>query len=262
MLCRHLKNNPMLLDWLPTALGTVGVAMLYYTGSRELSMYTVISYTSLWKMAYYLFFASALSVIISAVGRFRLFVVVALWAIGCLYYWLFNESEIWASVYKSVLYWMSFAGLCGLFVIFARLFFKQKPYKLSSGKVMMWIFNMAAIISLSIALAEVIKQITSHNNVFISQKAAITILWSLSAFVQMWLGMRLKYKTLRIISLSLLGLVLCKLFLYDLNNVSTGAKIVAFVVLGVVLLVMSFLYQKLKKILFEEDEKDDINLID
>jgi len=84
-------------------------------------------------------------------------------------------------------------------------------------------------------------------------KATVTVLWSICAFVQMWLGMRLKYKTLRIISLSLLGLVLCKLFVYDLSSVSQGAKIIAFVVLGVVLLVLSFLYQKLKKILFEEE---------
>jgi uncharacterized membrane protein len=117
----------------------------------------------------------------------------------------------------------------------------------------MWFFNVAAIITLSIATLEVIHQMAMYKSLNISNKATVTILWSLCAFVQMWLGMRLKYKTLRIISLSLLGLVLCKLFLYDLNAVSQGAKIVAFVVLGVVLLVLSFLYQKLKKILFEEE---------
>ena len=117
----------------------------------------------------------------------------------------------------------------------------------------MWFFNVAAIISLSIAAIEVINQITLHNDLYISNKVTITVLWSLCAFVQMWLGMHLKYKTLRIISLSLLGLVLCKLVMYDLINVSQGAKVVAFVVLGVVLLVLSFLYQKLKKILFEEE---------
>ena len=118
---------------------------------------------------------------------------------------------------------------------------------------MMWIFNAAAVIGVSIAAIEAINQITSYNNLEISNKVVTTILWSLCAFVQMWLGMRFKYKTLRVISLSLLGLVLCKLFLYDLINVSQGAKIIAFVVLGVVLLVLSFLYQKLKKILFEEE---------
>jgi len=40
--------------------------------------------------------------------------------------------------------------------------------------------------------------------------------------------------------------------MYDLSSVSQGAKIVAFVVLGVVLLVLSFLYQKLKKMLFDD----------
>ena len=152
-----------------------------------------------------------------------------------------------------MLYWVGVAGLCGLFVFVARIFYSQYPLKSSQGKTMMWFFNVAAIISISIATVEAINQVTSYNNLGISNKATVTILWSLCAFVQMWLGMHFKYKTLRIISLSLLGLVLCKLFLYDLSNVSQGAKIIAFVVLGVVLLVLSFLYQKLKKILFEEE---------
>jgi len=152
-----------------------------------------------------------------------------------------------------MLYWIGFAGLCGLFTMVARIFYKQYQLKSLSGKIMMWIFNVAAIISLSVAIIEGINQITLHNDLYISNKISITVLWTLCAFVQMWLGMQLKYKTLRIISLSLLGLVLLKLFMYDLINVSQGAKIIAFVVLGVVLLVLSFLYQKLKKILFEEE---------
>jgi uncharacterized membrane protein len=148
---------------------------------------------------------------------------------------------------------MGFAGLCGLFVVIARIFYAKYPIKSQPGKTMMWFFNASAITCISIAPVEAINQIGICKHLDVSNKATVTILWSLCAFVQMWLGMRLKYKTLRIISLSLLGLVLCKLFMYDLSNVSQGARIVALVVLGVVLLVLSFMYQKLKKILFEEE---------
>jgi uncharacterized membrane protein len=270
LLCRHNNEHPehkWTLDWLPTAIGTVAAVMLFYTGNRELYMYIDTDYTSFWKMAYFLIFTSALTVITGrrneVACRFRFIAVIALWAVGCLYYWFSTGSlhtQLKSLIYDHtsyalpvVLYWMGFAGLCGLFVAIARIFYRQYPLKSTSGKTMMWFFNVAAIICLSIATVEVIYQITLNNDLYISNKATITVLWSLCAFVQMWLGMRLKYKTLRIISLSLLGLVLCKLFLYDLSAVSQGAKIVAFVVLGVVLLVLSFLYQKLKKILFDEE---------
>jgi len=243
--------------WLPTAIGTVAAMMLFYTGNRELYMYTSTDYTSIWQMAYFLIFACILSVITGRTAvtcRFRFFAVIALWVVGCLYFW-FNDCTISLihKAYAFMLYWIGFVGLCGLFTVVSRIFYKQYQLKSPSGKIMMWIFNVAAIISLSVAIIEGINQITLHKDLYISNKISITILWTLCAFVQMWLGMQLKYKTLRIISLSLLGLVLLKLFMYDLINVSQGAKIIAFVVLGVVLLVLSFLYQKLKKILFEEE---------
>ena len=272
LLRRHYSETEqswVLPEWMSTAIGTVAVGCLFYTGNRELYMYTNTDYTSFWRIAYMLMFAWSVSVIIGRRAHscsFRFFAVIGLWALGCLCYWsnAYNlqgqfESMVYnqtSYVVPAILYWIGFAGLCGLFVVVARIFYKQHPLKSPWGKTMMWFFNASAIICLSIAVVEIINQMTSYNNVYVSTKAAITVLWSISAFIQMWLGMHLKYKTLRIISLSLLGLVLCKLFLYDLSTVSQGGKIVAFVVLGVVLLVLSFLYQKLKKMMFEDDEKE------
>jgi uncharacterized membrane protein len=68
----------------------------------------------------------------------------------------------------------------------------------------------------------------------------------------MWLGMRHKNKTLRIAALSLFAVALLKLFFADIRNVSEGGKILAFILLGVLLLTISFMYQKLKKILIDE----------
>lgn len=87
------------------------------------------------------------------------------------------------------------------------------------------------------------------------QKAGLTIVWAVLSFAMMWLGMRHKYKTLRIISLSFFTLALLKLFLYDISNISAGGKIAAFIMLGVLLLVISFMYQRLKKIIIDNEEK-------
>ena len=44
----------------------------------------------------------------------------------------------------------------------------------------------------------------------------------------------------------LLGITILKLFVYDIRNASETGKIVAFILLGVLILIISFVYQKLK----------------
>jgi uncharacterized membrane protein len=73
----------------------------------------------------------------------------------------------------------------------------------------------------------------------------------------MWLGMKYSFKTLRIISLSLFTVTLVKLFAYDIQNIPPGGKIAAFIMLGLLLLIISFMYQRLKKILIGDPEKND-----
>lgn len=86
-------------------------------------------------------------------------------------------------------------------------------------------------------------------------KAGYPILWSMIAFVCLTFGIKRAYKSLRIASLSLIGLTILKLFFYDITNVSEGGKIAAFILLGIVLLIISFTYQKIKAIILEGEEK-------
>ncbi|HTL07653.1 MAG TPA: DUF2339 domain-containing protein, partial [Chitinophagaceae bacterium] len=86
-------------------------------------------------------------------------------------------------------------------------------------------------------------------------KAILPIIWGICSFVCMWLGMHYKYRTLRIISLILFSITLLKLFVFDIRNIPTGGKIAAFFCLGVLLLVVSFMYQRLKRILIEDERK-------
>lgn len=75
-------------------------------------------------------------------------------------------------------------------------------------------------------------------------------------FVQMGLGMRLHQKLLRMVSLATFGLVLLKLVFDDLWAMPTIGKIIVFIILGLILLILSFLYQKLKDVLFKNDEEE------
>jgi uncharacterized membrane protein len=51
--------------------------------------------------------------------------------------------------------------------------------------------------------------------------------------------------------LTLFFITLSKLFLFDIRGISEGGKIAAFVSLGILLLIVSFMYQKLKNLILE-----------
>ncbi|MDA8695428.1 DUF2339 domain-containing protein [Flavobacteriales bacterium] len=84
-------------------------------------------------------------------------------------------------------------------------------------------------------------------------KGTLPIAWTLLAMSMMSYGMTWKLKALRLASLALFSLTIAKLFLFDLAGNST-AKIVSFILLGAILLLVSFRYQKLKFILTDDGE--------
>jgi uncharacterized membrane protein len=85
-------------------------------------------------------------------------------------------------------------------------------------------------------------------------KTGFPILWGILAFVFLIIGIRKRNKTLRITALSLLGITILKLFLFDISNASETGKIIAFILLGILILIISFVYQKIK-VLVQDDNK-------
>ncbi|KQR93612.1 hypothetical protein ASG01_10630 [Chryseobacterium sp. Leaf180] len=88
-------------------------------------------------------------------------------------------------------------------------------------------------------------------------KIGYPILWGVLSFVFLIIGIKKQIQQLRIIALSLLGITILKLFLYDIKNVSETGKIIAFILLGVLILIISFVYQKIKKLVVDETKKTD-----
>lgn len=88
-----------------------------------------------------------------------------------------------------------------------------------------------------------------------SHKVGLPIVWGVCSFVMMIAGMRKSYKPLRILSLALFSITLLKLFIFDIRDVAPGGKIAAFICLGGLLLVISFLYQRLKTLVFGSDDQ-------
>ena len=78
----------------------------------------------------------------------------------------------------------------------------------------------------------------------LAQHLALSVLWTAYASALLLLGVQRASGLLRWQSLTLFGIVVAKVFLYDLSFLERGYKIFSFFVLGAVLLAVSFLYQR------------------
>ena len=85
-----------------------------------------------------------------------------------------------------------------------------------------------------------------------SYKLGLSILWGLYALLLIVLGIWKKKKHLRIGAIILFSFTLIKLFFYDISSLNTISKTIVFVSLGVLLLIISFLYNKYKHIITDE----------
>lgn len=85
-------------------------------------------------------------------------------------------------------------------------------------------------------------------------KLGLSILWGVYSLLLIVLGIWKKKKYLRVAAIALFGITLIKLFFYDISHLGTIAKTIVFVSLGVLLLIISFLYNKYKHIIFDETD--------
>lgn len=154
-------------------------------------------------------------------------------------------------------HWVAALLLCWLLADLVRFFFYQGKEWQDYRMPFTWIATASLLLLFSVELFHVILWTSYRKGDWewwqnLYYKAGLTILWSICSFILMWLGMKFSFRTLRIISLSLFSITLIKLFGYDIRNIPPGGKIAAFILLGVLLLTVSFMYQRLKKIIIDD----------
>ncbi|MGH1437873.1 MAG: DUF2339 domain-containing protein [Lewinella sp.] len=120
-----------------------------------------------------------------------------------------------------------------------------------------WNFKMAFdlllhLVVLWIASSELIHWMDIANSTQ-SYKLGLSILWGIYALILIALGIWKGKQHLRIGAIVLFAITLVKLFFYDISHLDTLAKTIVFVSLGVLLLIISFLYNKYKHIIADED---------
>ncbi|HLF35453.1 MAG TPA: DUF2339 domain-containing protein [Cyclobacteriaceae bacterium] len=88
-----------------------------------------------------------------------------------------------------------------------------------------------------------------------SDKLGLSILWGVYSLFMIVLGIMKHKKFLRIGAIVLFGITLLKLFFYDISHLNTISKTIIFISLGILLLVISFLYNKYRLLIAENNEK-------
>ena len=84
---------------------------------------------------------------------------------------------------------------------------------------------------------------------------SVTLLWVALAIVLFVFGIYSHRSWPRIAALLLMSVTLGKLVIFDSSKFSTIQKIVAYIIIGALLLVLSFLYQKFRQTLFENQKE-------
>ncbi len=87
----------------------------------------------------------------------------------------------------------------------------------------------------------------------IGGRLALSIWWGIFAVGCMYFGLVKKARGLRVYGIVLLSVTLIKLFFSDLSHFDTIAKVVVFIILGVIMLTGTYFYQKINK----EEQKDE-----
>lgn len=136
--------------------------------------------------------------------------------------------------------------------------FNQKSYNVYSWFfVFFFVFIASAELDHTVLLTAGVDGGQIHNVLRQNQKIGYPILWGITAFLLIAVGLRTKRKQLRVISLTLMLITLVKLFLFDIKGISKGGMIAAFISLGALLLIVSFMYQRLKKLLLVDETSDE-----
>ncbi|MEQ1924141.1 MAG: DUF2339 domain-containing protein, partial [Pyrinomonadaceae bacterium] len=104
--------------------------------------------------------------------------------------------------------------------------------------------------ALLIILSCEVMNVAAHLNIASADKYGLSILWGVFALAMIAIGIAQAKKHVRIAAIVLFAVTLVKLFFYDVTDLGTIPKTILFVSLGLLLLVISFLYNKYKDSIF------------
>lgn len=155
--------------------------------------------------------------------RFLVLVLSAAVLLGVSFQLRHHESNApWAKSIRVILPLLASLVLFELFTVETRDYFQQALERLPSGDT------------------------EASRSLFNMQQLAISGVWLLYSITLMAVGIRRRLRSLRILAMGLFGLTILKIFIFDLSFLDTLYRIFSFIGLGLILLAVSYIYQRYK----------------
>lgn len=130
---------------------------------------------------------------------------------------------------------------------------KSEIYKVKFKKSFDYLLYIAILWVLSSELLHILEL----SGLQTGNKLGLSILWGVYALFLIGMGLWKNRKYLRIGAIGLFAVTLIKLFFYDISSLDTISKTIVFVSLGVLLLIISFLYNKYKHLIIDDVKAED-----
>ena len=268
---RPNENKPLIR---PDVFKYIGVALLFAAGALEinhqfLNHYPSTDLNTLYLMLYlpvfvYVFGALAPKILSEDLNWILMgwiyAITIGIYLLVTPIYFDMQGVILAGSVINAGHFWAHWVGDIFVLLIFYRLITDCKSSLQQYIKPVSWAIALGVVLFLSFEICLISNFVFYTRAVSIDHletlyiKTGLPVLWGISSFALMWLGMRYKTRVLRIISLTLFTLTLVKLFVFDIENIPPAGKIAAFFCLGVLLLIISFMYQKVKVIIADDGD--------
>jgi uncharacterized membrane protein len=134
-------------------------------------------------------------------------------------------------------------ALTGIYLVALLYFAAWKSAHLERAVVMI----AASVVSIIVMSMEIVSFWTLRSDradALVAREMMLSASWVAYAAVLVALGIRRKYAPIRYFAIALFGIALIKVFVVDLETLGGIYRVAGFLVVGLILLVVSFLYQR------------------
>jgi len=136
-----------------------------------------------------------------------------------------------------------------------------KLFPAKSGVFLSWLLTVLVVVILSVETDHIVVRLLGHSKNYHSilhdvHTFGYPILWGVIAMALMIWGLNRKEALLRKISLVFFGIIILKFYAFDVWRMSQSGRIISFVLLGVILLLVSFLQQKIRTLVKNDSETE------
>jgi uncharacterized membrane protein len=173
----------------------------------------------------------------------------------------FEPFQTFLPVFNGRFLSCAFAVVCFYVCLYAM---KQHQENLAAGernvlKILFAVTQALSLLLLSVEMHDFFRSrsprhVLGYADANYAYQLSLSVLWALYASVLTGVGILKRLREARMLGILLLGVTVLKVFLIDLSRLDTFYRIISFIVLGLLLLAVSYGYHRFKHLIFGENE--------